>query len=88
MPELKAEDFDAAIAAATPKNKGCKLGIAMDAIDPGPFKDRILFYMAQSEIGHAVFAQALQTSTGIAISRHIVGNHRRRVCTCPDGFGW
>lgn len=87
MAVRKAEDFDAAIKDAKPKNKGCKLGVAIDAIEPGPFKDRVLFYLNDESVGHQIFADALQSSTGIAVSRHIAGVHRRRQCTCPDGFG-
>jgi hypothetical protein len=88
MATLKADDFDAAVKAAQPQPKGCKLGLAIDAIEPGPFKDRVLFYMADLEVNHQVFATALQTSTGITVSRFIAGNHRRRQCPCPEGFGW
>lgn len=88
MATLKADDFDAAIKAALPRSKGCKLGVAVDAIEPGPFKDRVLFYMADLELGHQVFVNALQSSTGITVSRFIAGNHRRRQCVCPEGFGW
>lgn len=82
--------LDALIASTGPNSwygRGCRIGRIITELDPGPYRDRLVGYMARTgEITHRQIASAMNATLNPTppMSPDMVGQHRRLACSCPS----
>lgn len=67
--------------ASHPKQKGCSLGAALDALDDTT-RATFVAALARPDITHTAIARTVSDRSGCDIKAGTVSRHRNRECTC------
>jgi len=65
-------------------SRGCCVGKVIAGLDDGPFRTKLVAYMAMPvcDLGHSPIARAIEETLGVKFPNGAVGRHRGKKCSC------